>query len=92
MNTLDVDEVDLRAEAEELRLRFRGPWLTQKLAAEYVGSKTVNAFYGWRKFHGIVARSNGTVLKADLDRVLRRKRVPRQMAVASLANLKRGRS
>jgi hypothetical protein len=50
---------------------FHGPWFDSKTAAAYVPCKTVKAWYEWRKRHGIVARANGSVAKADLDRVLR---------------------
>ena len=68
-----------------------GPWLTFKEAADYVGCKTIFGFYTWRHRHKIVARSNHTVAKADLDRELSR-HVKRRMAPASLANLERRRS
>lgn len=50
---------------------FRGPWFTAAEARAYVCCKTMGAWYVWRKTHGIVRRSNGTVAKADLDRALR---------------------
>lgn len=51
--------------------RFRRPWFDSKTAAAYVPCKNVKAWYQWRKRHGIVARANGSVAKADLDRALR---------------------
>lgn len=69
---------------------FRGPWFSAAEAAAYVPCKTVKAWYEWRRRHGIVPRANGSVAKADLDRVLRRRKVRRVMAAASLANLRRG--
>jgi hypothetical protein len=68
---------------------FRGPWFNAKTAAAYVPCKTVKAWYVWRVRHGIIARSNGSVAKADLDRVLNRRKPRRVMAPASLANLHR---
>jgi hypothetical protein len=50
--------------------RFKGPWFDAKTAQAYVTNKTMAGWYAWRKRHGIVARANGTVLKADLDRAL----------------------
>lgn len=69
---------------------FSGPWFTSKVAAAYVCSKTVRAFYTWRTRHFIVARSNGSVAKADLDRALKARKRKRVMAPASLLNLRRG--
>lgn len=67
---------------------FRGPWFDSKTAAAYVCCKNVAAWYTWRKRHGIVARSNGSVAKADLDRALNTsRRTPRRMHPHSLANL-----
>lgn len=67
---------------------FAGPWFDAKTAAAYVPCKTVKAWYVWRKRHGLIARANGSVAKADLDRVLSRRKPRRQMAPASLANLR----
>jgi hypothetical protein len=64
-----------------------GPWLTFKEAAAYVGCKTIFGFYTWRHRHKVVARSNHTVAKADLDRELNRQ-TKRRMAPASLANVR----
>jgi hypothetical protein len=66
--------------------RFRGPWFNSRTAMAYVPCKSLNAWYQWRKRHGIVARSNGSVAKADLDKALKR---PRRVTMrsASLANL-----
>ena len=66
---------------------FAGPWFDAKTAAAYVPCKTVKAWYAWRRRHGIVARANGSVAKADLDRILRRRKPRRIMHAASLANL-----
>lgn len=65
---------------------LRGPWFTSQQARRYVGCASLNAWYHWRNNHGIVARSNGTVAKADLDRELR-KRSRRGRHPNSLANL-----
>jgi hypothetical protein len=67
---------------------FKGPWFTSREAQAYVCCKTLGSWYVWRKRHGIVRRSNGTVAKADLDRALRYRKKPRVMAPASLANLR----
>lgn len=66
---------------------FRGPWFTAAEARAYVCCKTMGAWYVWRKTHGIVRRSNGTVAKADLDRALKFT-TKRRMATASLKNLR----
>ncbi len=68
---------------------FVGPWFDAKTAAAYVCCRTVKAWYIWRRRHGIVARNNGTVLKADLDRELKRRKPRRVMHAASLANLRK---
>lgn len=68
---------------------FAGPWFDAKTAAAYIPCKTVKAWYAWRRRHGIIARANGSVAKADLDRVLRRRKPRRVMHAASLANLQR---
>lgn len=68
-----------------------GPWLTSKQACLYIPCPTRNAFYQWCHRHGIVRRNNGTIARADIDRVLTRKRKRRVMAPASLANLQRKR-
>jgi len=70
---------------------FRGPFFSTKVAAAYVGNKSIKAFYVWANSHGIVRRNNGTIVKADLDRVLRRKRKRRTMHPASLLNLRKRR-
>lgn len=49
---------------------FRGPWFSSREAQRYVCCKSLDGWYMWRKRHGIVARNNGTVAKADLDRAL----------------------
>ena len=46
-------------------------WLTAAAARAYVGCKTMQGWYTWRKRHGIVKRVNGTVNRFDLDRALR---------------------
>lgn len=66
-------------------------WLTSREACAYVGCKTVKGWYEWRKRHGIVKRTNGTVNRADLDRALT-VRTPRRSGGSvrhpqSLANL-----
>lgn len=66
---------------------FSGPWFNAKTAAAYVPCKTVKAFYMWRRRHGLIARSNGSVAKADLDRILNRRKPRRVMHPHSLANL-----
>lgn len=70
---------------------FRGPFFSSKVAAAYVGNKSIKAFYVWANSHGLVRRSNGSIAKVDLDRVLRRKRARRVMHPASLANLRKRR-
>jgi hypothetical protein len=67
---------------------FAGPWFDAKTAAAYVPCRTVKAWYRWRQRHGVIARNNGSVLKADLDRILRRRKPRRVMHPASLANLR----
>jgi hypothetical protein len=69
---------------------FAGPYFSAETAAAYVPCKTVKAWYAWRRRHGILARNNGSVLKADLDRVLRRRKPRRVMQSASLENLRKG--
>jgi len=69
--------------------RFAGPYFDAATAAAYIPCKTVKAWYAWRRRHGILARNNGSVLKADLDRVLRRRKPRRVMHAASLANLRK---
>jgi hypothetical protein len=68
---------------------FAGPWFDAKTAAAYVPCKTVKAWYHWRRRHGIITRNNGSVAKADLDKVLRRRKPARVMHAASLANLRK---
>jgi hypothetical protein len=68
---------------------FAGPWFDAKTAAAYVPCKTLKAWYAWRRRHGIIARNNGSVLKRDLDRELRRRKPRRVMHPASLANLQK---
>ena len=68
---------------------FTGPWFSAKEAQHYVPCKSLGAWYAWRCRHGIVARANGSVAKADLDRILNRRKPKRVMAAASLANLRK---
>jgi hypothetical protein len=49
----------------------------------------VKAFGESRRYNGIIARSNGSVSKADLDRVLRRRKPRGVMRALSLANVSR---
>lgn len=70
---------------------FAGPWFSAKTAALYIPCRTVKAWYEWRRRHGIIARANGSVAKADLDRVLRRPKPRRVMHAASLRNLQKRR-
>jgi hypothetical protein len=76
------------------RDRFAGPWFDAKTAAAYIpctskrGGISMKAWHAWKRRHGIIARNNGSVLKADLDRVLRRRKPRRPMHAHSLANLK----
>lgn len=72
-----------------LAFTFKGPWFSSREAAAYIPCKSVNAFYMWRRYHGVIPRANGSVAKADLDRVLNRRKARRVMAVASLANLRK---
>jgi hypothetical protein len=71
---------------------FRGPWFSAREAQLYVPCKSIKAWYEWRRKHGIIARSNGSVAKADLDRELARRKPRRVMAAASLANLQKRRA
>lgn len=71
---------------------FSGPWFSSREAQRYVPCKTLSAWYRWRRRHGIIARANGSVAKADLDRVLRARKPKRVMHPASLANLQQERS
>jgi len=66
---------------------FNGPWFSPREAQLYVPCRSLNAWRMWRRRHGIIARNNGSVLKADLDRELRRRKPRRVMHPASLANL-----
>ncbi len=68
---------------------FVGPWFDAKTAAAYIPCRTVKAWYAWRRRHGVIARNNGSVAKADLDRILRRRKPRRVMHPASLANLQK---
>lgn len=64
-------------------------WMTSRQAMAYVGNRSLKAWYEWRKKHGIVARSNGTVCRRDLDKALARPRKPYTRTAISLANLTR---
>lgn len=68
---------------------FAGPWFTAKEAQYYVPCKSLKSWYVWKHRHGIIARANGSVAKADLDRVLNRRKPKRVMAQASLDNLRK---
>lgn len=81
-------EPDAQRDQPAQQFTFRGPWFTSREAQAYVCCKTLNAFYVWKRRHGIVSRSNGTVSKRDLDRALATPRRHR-MAPASLANLRK---
>lgn len=63
-------------------------WLTPRLGMEYVGCPTVHAFYMWRQRHGIIARSNNTVSRLDLDRALN-PRNRKRAHLNTLANLRK---
>jgi hypothetical protein len=67
---------------------FAGPWFSATTAAAYIPCKTVKAWHAWKRRHGILTRSNGSVAKADLDRVLRRRKPRRVMHANSLHNLR----
>jgi hypothetical protein len=70
---------------------FRGPWFSNAEGAAYVPCKSVNGFYEWKKRHHIVSRANGSVAKADLDRVLRvRRATKRGKHPRTMANLQQG--
>jgi hypothetical protein len=71
---------------------FQGPWFSSREAQLYVCCKTLNAWYAWRHRHGVIARANGSVAKADLDRILSRRKPRRIMHPASLANLRKRRA
>lgn len=80
----------------EARDPFRGPWFDAKTAAAYIPCLAKNgtdlsmrAWHVWKRRHGIIPRNNGSIAKADLDRVLRRRKPRRVMHAASLANLRR---
>lgn len=63
--------------------------MSSKEAADYVGCKSVNGFYEWRKRRKIPTVDGGRkVAKADLDRALAARRPRKPVAVASLKNLK----
>jgi hypothetical protein len=68
---------------------FRGPWFSAKEAQLYIPCKSINAWYAWRSRHGVIPRANGSVAKADLDRILTKRKPKRVMAQASLDNLRK---
>jgi len=75
---------------------FRGPWFDARTAAAYIPCHakdgvtiSLKAWHAWKRRHGIIPRSNGSVAKRDLDRVLNRQRPRRVMHPASLANLQK---
>lgn len=82
-----IPDSEQMAQGPEGLDRFRGPWFSAKVAALYVCCANVRAFYQWRKRHGIIARSNGSVHKADLDRELKRP-TRRGTSARSRANLR----
>lgn len=89
---MTLDRVHPRAEADghldqsKQQTEF-GPWLTSRECLLYIPCASLNAFYQWKKRHGIVARGNGSVAKRDLDRILRR-RSARGRHPNSLRNLR----
>lgn len=78
-------------EAHARDFDFSAPFFDSRTAQAYVGNKSRNAWYVWRKAHGIVAFRNGKVSKRDLERALTEPRAARRMAQASLDNLRVGR-
>lgn len=97
LNTVDArgqvnDDVDQRQDQpsqSNVGDDLRGPWFTPTQAARYIPCKTVKAFYSWRKRKGLIARGNGTVAKADIDRILkRRSRRGQHRHPRSLSNLR----
>lgn len=65
-------------------------WFNSRQAQAYIPCASLRAVYAWCQRHGIVRRANGSIAKADIDRVLNpRNRVRRRMAAASLANLRK---
>lgn len=76
-----VVAVPAESNTAEQPFDFRGPWFDTLTAAAYIPCldrrtrrPSRRAFYEWRRRHGIIARRNGSVAKADLDRVLNRHR------------------
>lgn len=67
---------------------LRGPWFNSRQAMAYIPCASLDAFYHWRKRYGLIARGNGSVAKADIDRILRR-RSHRGRHPNSLANLRK---
>lgn len=66
-----------------------GAWLRSDEAQRYIGCKTIHGWYQWRKRHALVTRGR-LVARADIDRALKvMAKRKRQMAPASLANLRR---
>lgn len=68
---------------------FKGPWFSSREAAAYVTCPSLDAWYSWRRRHGIIPRGNGSVAKKDLDRELTRRPSRRGKSLASLANLRK---
>lgn len=87
--TATLHEQDGALKPAHRQFEFRGPWFCAAEAAAYVPNRSVKAFYMWRTRHGIIARSNGSVAKADLDRVLNRRKPRRVVSPVSLANLRK---
>lgn len=84
------DELGQRPDkASQPHFSFRGPWFSSREAQAYIPCRSLKAFYMWRKRHGIIARANGSVAKADIDRELRKRKPRRVMHPASLANLRK---
>lgn len=66
---------------------MNGPWLTPREGQQYVGCRSIKSYWMWRQRHHIIARSNGTVARRDLDRALRVKRKRHVPHPNSLLNL-----
>lgn len=78
-------------ELREVRGQF-GPWLTTRDCVIFIPCKTLGGAYAWLKRHGIRRRSNGSVAKRDLERVLNQPRRRRRMVPAQLDNLRQRRT
>lgn len=64
-------------------------WFNSRQAMAYVPCPTLNAWYMWRNRHGIIPRANGSVARADIDRVLNlRNKKRRRVSAKSLENLR----